>query len=67
MPEFITIKMKREDYNAAILPPHQIKQIKIVDEMFSNDDRYKQLKSISDKAYKSMQEYCFKKRNGMPL
>lgn len=67
MAEYITIKLNREDYDSAKLPPHQVKEVKIVDDMFINDDRHKALKSVADKAYKALEEYCFKKRNKMPL
>lgn len=67
MPEFITIRMKREDYDTAKLPPHQVKEVKVIDDAFVNDERYKLLKSLADKAYRTVEEYCFKKRNGMQL
>lgn len=67
MPEYITIKMKREYYDASKLPPHQVKEVKIVDDYFVNDERHHMLKTIADKAYKALEDYKFKKRNNMPI
>lgn len=67
MSEFITIRMLLEYYDAAKLPPHQVKEVKIVDDYFANDERHHLFKAAADKAYKALEDYKFKKRNNMPL
>lgn len=40
-----------------------IKEVKITDEFFKDDETYKTLKSEASKAYKKLKEYEYNKRN----
>jgi len=63
--EYVTIKMTREAYDSVMdyLPPHEIKLIKVEDDLLKSDPTYNLLKKASHKAYKKLQEYEFTKRN----
>lgn len=63
--ELITITMTRIAYDSCFdyLPPHEVKLVRVKDELFKDDETHKKLKSIADKAYKAVQDYEFKIRN----
>lgn len=44
---------------------YEIKRVKVVDEMFKDDDTYKLLKREADKAYDRLDKYMFNKRNNI--
>lgn len=44
---------------------YEVKRVKVKDELFVNDEQYKLLKREADKAYDKLDEYMFKKRNGI--
>ena len=44
---------------------YEVKRVKVIDELFKNDDRFKLLKREADKAYDKLDEYMFNKRNNI--
>lgn len=67
MAEFITITLSVERFKELDLltSEYEVKRVKVIDDIFKNDERYKLLKREADKAYDKLDEYMFKKRNNI--
>lgn len=65
--ESITITLSMECFKMLDLltSEYEVKRVKVKDELFVNDEQYKLLKREADKAYDKLDEYMFKKRNGI--
>lgn len=65
--EFITITLSVERFKELDLltSEYEVKRVKVIDDIFKNDERYKLLKREADKAYDKLDEYMFKKRNNI--
>ena len=67
--EYITVSLESYKWNS--IRDHcnldasdfTIKEVKIVDDLFKDDATHKELRKAATKAYKSLNEYEFKKRN----
>jgi len=65
--EFITITLSVERFKELNLltSEYEVKHVKVIDDIFKNDQQYKELKRIADKAYDKLDEYMFNKRNNI--
>lgn len=65
--ELITITLTVERFKelGLLTGQYTIKSVRVVDDMFKDDEVYKELKSKADKAYKQLEEYQFKKRHNI--
>lgn len=67
--EFVTVKVLKEEFetalNSNVFSFHEIKDIKVVDDLFKDDEIHKALKKASVKAFKAVEEYEFKKRHNI--
>ena len=69
--EFVTITISDETFKDIVhtmsltSKDYEIKRVKVVDEIFINDDTYKFLKREADKAYDKLDRYMFNKRNNI--
>lgn len=67
--EFIVVKLLKDEFetllNSDAITYHEIKDVKVVDELFKDDERHRALKKEAVKAFKAVEEYEFKKRNGI--
>lgn len=61
----ITLSMERFKMLDLLTSEYEVKRVKVKDELFVNDEQYKLLKREADKAYDKLDEYMFKKRNGI--
>lgn len=67
--EYITIKITKDLFDSLILNQainkYEVKYVTIVDDLFKDDETYKVYKKESDKAFKKLQEYEFKKKHNI--
>lgn len=65
--ELITISLSVERFKQLDLltSEYEVKRVKVVDDIFKDDEQYKLLKRTADKAYDKLDEYMFKKRHGI--
>jgi hypothetical protein len=71
MSEFTTIKIESYKWESIVnhcnldSSDYEVKLVTVVDELFKEDETYRLLKKASDKAYKQLEEYKFKKRHNI--
>lgn len=71
MAELVTIVISDETFKDIIhtmsltSKDYEVKRVKVIDDIFVNDDTYKFLKREADKAYDRLDKYMFNKRNGI--
>ena len=69
MSEYITIEISKEQfdevYKSGLISDYKLKKVEVRDEFFENDEHHRQLKKASDKAYKDLKTYEFRKRHGI--
>jgi hypothetical protein len=65
--EYITITLPTERFKmlGLLTSEYTIKSVRVVDDMFKDDETYKQLKKEADEKYKRLEQYCFNKRHGI--
>lgn len=69
--EVVRIEIDKSYYeelrNEDVLPlyTHKVIGVNLKEEIFENDPMYDALKKESDKAFKKLEEYKFKKRHGI--
>ena len=65
--EYITITLSVDRFKELDLltSEYKVKRVRVVDDIFKDDERYKLLKREADKAYGKLDEYMFKKRNNI--
>lgn len=65
--ELITITINKEVFESLQLEPsnYKVNRIEVKDDFFKDDEFHKQLKKDSDKLYKQLKEYEFKRRHNI--
>lgn len=65
--EHITITLTMATFKGLGLQPgsYEVKSVRVVDDVFKEDELHKALKRKADSAYKALQEYEFKKRHNI--
>ena len=70
---YVRIELKESDYHLLLDSgvfegiEHELKEVKIKDDYFKDDPVHKAYRDKSNKAYKDLQQYEFKKRNNTDL